>query len=60
MNGEFPYCETDPFMDELKQAAFDTIYKYGSEECDEWIKDLIACYPGCVCRIGGDVGDDRL
>lgn len=45
MNGEFPYCETDPFMDELKQAAFDTIYKYGSEECDEWIKDLIACYP---------------
>ena len=45
MNGEFPYCETDPFMDELKRVAFDTLWRYGSEDCGDWINDLLACYP---------------
>lgn len=27
MNGEYPYCKTEPFMDELKKAAFNAIYK---------------------------------
>lgn len=27
MNGEYPYCKTEPFMDELKKAAFEAIYK---------------------------------
>lgn len=26
MNGEYPYCKTEPFMDELKKAAFNAIY----------------------------------
>lgn len=45
MNGEFPFCETDPIMDQLKKAAFDTLWRYGSEDCGDWINDLLACCP---------------
>ena len=45
MNGEFPYCETDSVMDKLKKVAFDTLWRYGSEDCGGWINDLLACYP---------------
>lgn len=45
MNGEFPYCETDPVMDTLKKIAFDTLWRYGSKDCGDWINDLLACCP---------------
>ena len=44
MNGEFPYCETDPFMGALKRAAFEAIYKDGCDDCGDWIDTLINCY----------------
>lgn len=31
--------------DELKKVAFDVIYKYGSEDCGDWIDSLINNYP---------------
>lgn len=48
MNGEFPYCETDPFMDALKRVAFEAIYKDGCDDCGGWIDTLINCYSGEV------------
>ena len=31
-------------MDALKRAAFEAIYKDGSEDCGDWIDTLINCY----------------
>lgn len=42
MNGEYPYCETGSFTDELKRAAFEAIYKDGCDDCGGWIDTLIA------------------
>lgn len=48
MNGEFPFCETDPLMDELKEAAFEYLLLHpGSEFCD-WQNGLITEYPAEV------------
>ena len=44
MNGEYPYCKTEPFMDELKKAAFNAIYKDGCDNCGDWIDTLVNCY----------------
>jgi hypothetical protein len=41
MNGEYPYCKTEPFMDELKKAAFNAIYKDGCDNCGDWIDTLV-------------------
>lgn len=44
MNGEYPYRETDSFMEELKRAAFNAIYKDGCDNCGDWIDTLVNCY----------------
>lgn len=44
MNGEYPYCETDSFMDPLKRTAFEAIYKDGCEDCGDWIDTLTNYY----------------
>ena len=54
MNGEFPDCETDSVMDRLKKVAFDTLWRYGSEDCGGWINDLLACYPEEVADAFGN------
>lgn len=30
--------------DELKKVAFDAIYKYGCDDCGDWIDTLVTCY----------------
>lgn len=44
MNGEYPYCGTGSFTDELKRAAFEAIYKDGCDDCGDWIDTLVNCY----------------
>ena len=44
MNGEYPYCETAPEMDNLKRAAFEVLLENaGSDKCD-WRDMLINGY----------------
>lgn len=44
MNGEYPYCGTGSFTDELKRAAFEAIYKDGCDDYGDWIDTLVNCY----------------
>ena len=44
MTGEYPYCGTGSFTDELKRAAFEAIYKDGCHDCGDWIDTLVNCY----------------
>ena len=71
MNGEYPYRETDSFMEELKRAAFNAIYKDGCDNCGDWIDTLVNCYseevvdalgnnPNEVMRIGRYMGNRGL
>ena len=54
MNGEYPFCETDPLMDDLKKAAFSAIYKDACTDCQNWIDTLINCYSNDVVNAQGD------
>lgn len=40
MNGEYPFCETDPIMDELKRAAFMVLHDNAGCEQSDW-QDLL-------------------
>jgi hypothetical protein len=58
MNGEWPFCETDPLMDELKHAAFEyLLLNPGSEFCD-WRQGLIQEYPTEVVDALGNDPDE--
>ena len=48
MNGEYPYNETDPLMDELKAAAFEYLLLNPGSEFGDWYKGLIEQYPAEV------------
>ena len=54
MNGEYPFCETDPLMDDLKKAAFSAIYKDACTDCQNWIDTLINCYSNEAVNALGD------
>ena len=54
MNGEYPFCETDPLMDDLKKAAFSAIYKDACTDWQNWIDTLINCYSNEVVNALGD------
>lgn len=45
MNGEYPYNETDPLMDELKAAAFEYLLLNPGSELGDWQQSLISDYP---------------
>lgn len=45
MNGELPFCETDPLMDELKAAAFEYLLLNPGSEFGDWQQGLITEYP---------------
>ena len=48
MNGEWPFCETDPLMDELKDAAFEYLLLNPGSDFGDWQQGLIADYPAEV------------
>lgn len=48
MNGEYPFNETDPLMDELKDAAFEYLLLNPGSEFGDWSKGLIEEYPAEV------------
>lgn len=39
---------------QLKQAAFNAIYKDGCEECGDWVDTLINCYSEEVVNVFGN------
>lgn len=45
MNGEWPFCETDPLMDELKDAAFEYLLLNPGSEFGDWQQGMIEDYP---------------
>lgn len=45
MNREFLFCETDPLMDELKDAAFEYLLLNPGSDFGEWRQGLIQDYP---------------
>ena len=45
MNGEWPFCETDPLMDELKAAAFEYLLLNPGSDFGDWQQGLITEYP---------------
>lgn len=45
MNGEFPFYESDPLMDELKAAAFEYLLLNPGSEFGDWQYGLISDYP---------------
>jgi len=45
MNGEYPFNETDPLMDELRAAAFEYLLLNPGSEFGDWQQGLIQEYP---------------
>lgn len=45
MDGRFPSSDTDEFMDDLKQAAWNILHENPGCECGDWITMLIEQYP---------------
>lgn len=45
MNGEWPFCETDPLMDKLKDAAFEYLLLNPGSEFGDWQQGMIEKYP---------------
>ena len=58
MNGEYPFCETDPLMDELKAAAFEYLLLNPGSEFVDWQSGLIQEYPAEVIDALGDSPDE--
>lgn len=55
MNGEWPFCETDPLMDELKDAAFEYLLLNPGSEFGDWQQGLVEDYPTeVVDALGND------
>lgn len=48
MDGRFPFCETDEFMDDLKQAGWNILHENPGTECGDWISILMEQYPAEV------------
>lgn len=58
MNGEWPFCETNPLMDELKDAAFEYLLLNPGSEFGDWQQGLIEDYPTeVVDALGNDPAD---
>lgn len=58
MNGEWPICETDPLMDELKDAAFEYLLLNPGSEFWDWQRGMIDDYPTeVVDALGNDPFD---
>lgn len=58
MNGEWPFCETDPLMDELRDAAFEYLLLNPGSEFGDWQQGLIEDYPTeVVDALGNDPAD---
>lgn len=58
MNGEYPFCETDPFMEELKAAAFEYLLLNPGSKFIDWQKGLIKDYPTeVVDALGNNPGE---
>lgn len=58
MNGEWPFCETDSLMDELKDAAFEYLLLNPGSEFGDWRQGLIEDYPTeVVDAFGNDPAD---
>lgn len=58
MNGVLPFCETDPLMDELKDAAFEYLLLNPGSEFGDWQQGLIEDYPTeVVDALGNDPAD---
>lgn len=45
MNGEWPFCEQDPFLTELKEAAWNVLHENPGCGFDEWVQTLMEQYP---------------
>lgn len=58
MNGELPFCETDPLMDELKAAAFEYLLLNPGSEFGDWQQGLITEYPTEVVDALGNNPDE--
>lgn len=58
MNGEFPFNETDPLMDELKAAAFEYLLTNPGSEFGDWQQGLIQEYPAEVVDALGNCPDE--
>ena len=58
MNGEWPFCETDPLMDELKAAAFEYLLLNPGSEFGDWQQGLIEQYPTEVVDALGSNPDE--
>lgn len=54
MNGEWPFCETDPLMDELKDAAFEFLLLNPGSDIGDFQKGLIEEYPDTVVDAFGN------
>jgi len=55
MNGEYPFCETDPTMDELKSVAFEVLRNNPGSEFGDWQGTLIEAHPRVVVdALGND------
>lgn len=58
MNGEWPFCETDPLMDELKAAAFEYLLLNPGSDFGDWQQGLIEQYPAEVVDALGNNPDE--
>ena len=58
MNGEWPFCETDPLMDELKDAAFEYLLLNPGSEFGDWQQGMIEDYPTEVVDALGNAPAD--
>lgn len=54
MNGEFPFNETDPLMDELNEAAFEYLLLNPGSEFGDWKNGLTTEYPAEVVDAFGN------
>lgn len=58
MNGEYPFNETDPLMDELKDASFEYLLLNPGSEFGDWQQGLIQEYPTeVVDALGNNPGE---
>lgn len=58
MNGEYAYNETDPLMDELKDAAFEYLLLNPGSEFGDWQQGMIEQYPSeVVDALGNNPGE---
>ncbi len=58
MNREYPYNETEPLMDELKDAAFEYLLLNPGSEFGDWSKGLIEEYPAEVVDALGNTPNE--